>query len=81
MKKLLMIAALASIALVMGCTSAGPYVTNIMPDGRGNLIVEREKLRFTPLLGPLMPIGRISSEPLTPITIRVASDAKQDGSK
>ena len=81
MRKLLMIATLASISLVMGCTSAGPYVTNIMPDGRGNLIIERETLRFTPLLGPAMPIGRMSSRPLAPITIRVSPEATQPVSR
>ena len=30
-----------SVMLMTGCTSAGPYVTNISSDGQGGLIIEK----------------------------------------
>ena len=81
MKRLMMIAALGSISLIMGCTSAGPYVTNIRPDYHGNLVIEREKIHFIPLLGPLMPIGRLDTETVPPLTIPIMPEGKQSESK
>jgi type IV secretion system protein VirB7 len=38
MKKLILI---AMLLFSFGCTSAGPYVTNISSDGAGGLIIEK----------------------------------------
>ncbi len=32
--------------MLSGCSSAGPYVTNISSDGRGNLIIEKQTVRW-----------------------------------
>lgn len=32
---------LLSVVLLAGCSIAGPFVTNISSDGKGNLIVEK----------------------------------------
>lgn len=42
---------LAVISMLGGCTSAGPYVTNISSDGQGNLIVEKNTARFNSVTG------------------------------
>jgi len=30
--------------VAVGCTTAGPFVTNISSDGQGNLIIEKQKV-------------------------------------
>ncbi|MCF8036590.1 MAG: hypothetical protein K9K62_06940 [Desulfobacteraceae bacterium] len=34
-----------------GCSTAGPFVTNISSDGQGNLIVEKNTVRFNSFTG------------------------------
>lgn len=43
---------LASTALLAtGCTTAGPFVTSISSDGRGNLIVEKSMVKLNSFTG------------------------------
>ena len=37
--------------LLIGCTTAGPYVTNISSDGRGGLIIEKGKIQYNSFTG------------------------------
>jgi hypothetical protein len=50
MNKLKKIATLGITAAVMtgvsGCSTAGPFVTNVSPDGKGGLIVEKNTVHF-----------------------------------
>lgn len=41
MKALLAFTCLCLTCLLVGCSTAGPFVTNIYPDGQGGIIVER----------------------------------------
>jgi type IV secretion system protein VirB7 len=36
------------IPLLAGCSSAGPFITNVSSDGQGNLIIEKSMVRFQP---------------------------------
>lgn len=36
------------IAIIAGCSTAGPFVTNISSDGMGNIIVEKNMVKFNP---------------------------------
>ena len=51
MKKLMSVIVLGVCALLGGCSTAGPFVTNISSDGRGNLIVEKNTVHFNPFIG------------------------------
>jgi len=43
---------LISILLLSGCaTTAGPFVTNISSDGKGNLIIEKSNVEYNPWMG------------------------------
>lgn len=45
-------ASVLAMGLVLGgCTSAGPYITNISSDGRGNLIIEKNTVHFNSFTG------------------------------
>ncbi len=46
-------AGLLATALVVltGCTTAGPFVTNISSDGRGNLIIEKNTVHMNAFTG------------------------------
>ncbi|TXK93461.1 hypothetical protein BMR02_12425 [Methylococcaceae bacterium HT1] len=39
------------ISLIVGCTTAGPYITNISSDGANGLNIEKCKVEFNMLLG------------------------------
>ncbi|MGM0442326.1 MAG: hypothetical protein ACQEQC_07895 [Elusimicrobiota bacterium] len=39
--------------VISGCTTAGPFVTNISSDGRGNLIIEKSRIQFNSFTGTL----------------------------
>ena len=45
------IGSLAAIATLAGCTTAGPYVTNISSDGRNGLNVEKCQVHFNAWMG------------------------------
>ncbi len=49
----LLIALLAALLFVGGCTSAGPYVTNVAFDGQGNLVVTKNTVRFNWFFGTI----------------------------
>ena len=51
--------------VLMGCTTAGPFVTNISSDGRGNLIIEKTKVQMNSFM------GTVSNENSSTSTIRV----------
>jgi len=42
---------LATGLMVGGCTTAGPFVTNISSDGKGNLIVEKNTVHLNAFMG------------------------------
>jgi len=42
---------LALLLVGAGCTSAGPYVTNISSDGNGNLVIEKDTVEFNYFTG------------------------------
>jgi len=37
--------------LMSGCTTAGPFVSNISSDGRGGLNIEKQKVEYNMLFG------------------------------
>ena len=39
------------ILFIGGCSTAGPFVTSISSDGRGNLNIEKAKVNFNGFLG------------------------------
>ena len=39
------------ILLFLGCSSAGPFVTGISSDGRGNLIIEKNTVEYNSFTG------------------------------
>lgn len=45
------IASLATTAILAGCTTAGPYVTNISSDGRNGLNIEKCQVHFNAWMG------------------------------
>ncbi len=51
--------AIISSILLSGCSSAGPFVTNITSDGQGNLLVEKSMIRCNWVT------GTISEDPLS----------------
>jgi uncharacterized protein YxeA len=69
MKKILI---LLIVVLFYGCTSAGPYVTNISSDGKCNLIVEKNTVHMNGFTGTVS----AGANPFT-MTIRVCNPEKQ----
>ena len=63
MKRNLLILSLALLA--SGCTTAGPFVTSISSDGRGNLIVEKSMVKMNAFM------GTVSTEGTTTTTIKL----------
>jgi type IV secretion system protein VirB7 len=47
----LIISLMCCTALITGCTSAGPYVTNISSDGANGLNIEKCKVELNAFLG------------------------------
>jgi hypothetical protein len=58
--------------LLGGCTSAGPFVTSISSDGRGNLIVEKNTVHLNAFTGIMS-----SGDHPTTQTIRVVPEEKK----
>lgn len=50
MKNIITIIAIIALS---GCTTAGPFVTNVSPDGHGGLIVEKCKVNYNGFLGTI----------------------------
>lgn len=42
---------MVSLIMLTGCSSAGPFVTSISSDGRGNLSIEKAKVHLNPFTG------------------------------
>ena len=36
---------------LVGCTTAGPYVTNISSDGKGGIVVEKSSVEYNGITG------------------------------
>lgn len=51
--------------LASGCTTAGPFVTSISSDGRGNLIVEKSMVQYNGFT------GTVSNESTTSTSIKL----------
>lgn len=51
MKARILVILLLGAMLVAGCTSAGPYVTDIAYDGEGNLMVTKNTVKFNWFFG------------------------------
>lgn len=51
MKSLHLLAAMAVTAILAGCTTAGPYVTNISSDGRNGLNIEKCAVKMNAFMG------------------------------
>jgi type IV secretion system protein VirB7 len=47
----LLVAALGLAATLAGCTTAGPYVTNISSDGRNGLNIEKCAVKLNAFMG------------------------------
>jgi hypothetical protein len=59
-------AILACLTLIpAGCTTAGPFVTSVSSDGRGNLVVEKSMVKYNGFM------GTVSNEMTTTTTIKV----------
>ena len=61
--RMLIVVILATI--IAGCTTAGPFVTNISSDGNGNLIVEKTYVKMNAFM------GTISNEGGSTTTIKI----------
>lgn len=42
---------LVLVLLIAGCSTAGPYVTNISSDGKGGLVVEKSSVEYNGITG------------------------------
>jgi type IV secretion system protein VirB7 len=51
---------------VAGCSTAGPFITNVSSDGKGGLVIEKAMVSYNGLLGTL------STKDHTTSTIQVA---------
>ena len=51
--------------LASSCTTAGPFVTSISSDGRGNLIIEKSMVKMDAFM------GTVSNEGATTTTIKL----------
>ena len=52
MNKLAILIAIPLLLVTLaGCTTAGPFVTNISSDGRGGLNIEKQKVEYNMFLG------------------------------
>jgi hypothetical protein len=69
-KKIACLIAIVGITLLSGCTTAGPFVTNISSDGRGNLIIEKSRVKMNAFM------GTVSNEGGTTTTIRILPEEK-----
>lgn len=52
MKKLAMLIGIPLLLVTLaGCSTAGPFVSNISSDGRGGLNIEKQKVQYNMFLG------------------------------
>lgn len=59
LRKILLGATLAVVTT--GCSTAGPFVTSISSDGRGNLIVEKSHIRYNSFTGTVSNIDPMTT--------------------
>lgn len=69
-KKIACLVVIVGIIIVSGCTTAGPFVTNISSDGQGNLIIEKSRVKMNAFM------GTVSNEGGTTTTIRIIPEDK-----
>lgn len=54
MKKMMLIVVTGMMAICCGCaTTAGPFVTNVVSDGQGNVVVEKATLELNTFDGSM----------------------------
>lgn len=51
LKRLAVVLSALALLALPGCTSAGPFITNVYPDGKGNLVVQRAEVEFNGFFG------------------------------
>ena len=52
MNKVVILIGISLILITLtGCSTAGPFVTNISSDGRGGLNIEKQKVQYNAFLG------------------------------
>ena len=68
--KIVPLVLLMGSVMLVGCSTAGPFVTNISSDGRGNLIIEKTKVEYNAFT------GTVSNEDTTTTTIKVIPEDK-----
>lgn len=49
------------VALCAGCTSLGPFVTDVSRDKSGNLVVEKSQLELNTITGDMKFVGQTKS--------------------
>ena len=69
-KKVVCLVVIVVCIIVSGCTTAGPFVTNISSDGQGNLIIEKSRVKMNAFM------GTVSNEGGTTTTIRIIPENK-----
>jgi hypothetical protein len=57
----------ASVLVVAGCSTAGPFITNISSDGKGSLVVEKAMIQYNGFT------GTVSTKDHTSSTIQVTA--------
>lgn len=70
LKRVACLVAIVGIIIVSGCTTAGPFVTNISSDGHGSLIIEKSRVKMNAFM------GTVSNEGGTTTTIRILPEEK-----
>ncbi|MCU0652262.1 MAG: hypothetical protein MUC39_04910 [Candidatus Omnitrophica bacterium] len=61
MKLTTLMVVLLFLVVLAGCSSAGPFVTNISSDGRGGLNIEKQKVQYNGFLGTVSTIETTNS--------------------
>jgi type IV secretion system protein VirB7 len=72
LKKIAAATIFLSFIILSGCTTAGPFVTNVSSDGNGGLVIEKTYVKMNAFT------GTISNEGGTTTTIKLLG--KQDNS-
>lgn len=70
MQKILILVGFVTLFLI-GCSTVGPFITNISSDGQGNLTIERAKVEINSFTGTITMV-----EP-SKRTIKVFSEGKE----
>jgi len=52
-KALITTTAIIGVAVLSGCSTAGPFVTSISSDGSGGIIVEKSTVKYNPWTGAI----------------------------